>query len=1449
MKKFINKCLVLLAMLTTGLANMSAQSATEGYFAGNSFLWKYSQETKTLTISGYGEMPNFNVSWNGDELNTDAPWREYWREIETVVVNEGVTKIGKYAFMGLPSLSRAELPQTLITIGTEAFAETALTSIVIPDGVTYVESAAFMYDEALTTIYVGRGIRRLGQHSGNESEGTGAFAYCKNVSDVYFYSAFNDSLSWYQKFEFAEDTDGLGTPAYSNKARFHVRDGYSESWHNKFPDVHGTFVGDLTGDIPETQSGQSETSLLPAAGEPTAYAIYCQSNQTLYFAYTDQFVQVGTLWDGQSVTSFWHGDQVTDIGWSRPGWYDTNACNATRVVFDESFSQVRPKSFFAWFTNFTKLTTIEGMEHLNTSEATVMNSMFLHCSSLTTVNVSYFDVGKVVNTSAMFSGCEQLTTISCSDAWDIDTSENMFANCYKLHGAVSFSASNTGASMANPDQGYFTRTLFPYVLFSDDDFNKLYFTFSTPIQKGDTWNGKRVDMVWTLNEGSNMPEWFTTFFGNSTLRNNLTTVVFDESFSRVRPKTCAYWFHMLTSLKRIQGIEYLNTSKVTNMRSMFEGCFALTELNLVGFDVRQVTDATSMFENCSKLNTIYCDHAWDIANTTNMFDGCTNLSGAVNYNPNQVNGNMARPIEGYFTSTGSARYNYVECAWNETTHQVEQNVRTTDAELLNSSKYRLTEGTYIIYNNVNYNNRIVVDGTVKLILGDGATMKAPRGIRINPNSTLNIYAQSLGSHMGTLIANGDGGDWAAIGGNRDASAGHLFIHGGNITAKATKNNAAGIGGGYGDGSGMKSITIYAGKIVAHGQKNAAGIGAGKNNNTRCTITIYGGNVTAEGGASGAGIGGALNRGNHITNIYGGTVSAKGGQYAAGIGGGEEGDGGTIGIYGGRIKAIAGEYPWYQTYISQAIGAGAKQRSGSLTISDKYNYLMVKKDGKIVGTTFRVNTCHSFGTVEILPCEHSLTYLQTDYFTKHKGDCAYCGYKTVPEEHAYQDGSCTVCGYNGDMYRVTVYKALTAEGTGYDGGITYLVCKDKNFEVPTIVRKDVPEGMVFMDWLQDPATAPATWEMKDGETLVESGSQISISHDTQLYARYRYEYVQAWQWADDLSSATLTVECGSDVVTLPVTVTTTTVSPADSPTGEGYVESVGVASYKRADGYTYSFTDTRTMPLYDDIVLNENEENTGLLAQYDQRYANVSYSRVLSAIDNGDGTWTPKAYTICLPYSFDFSAAVGDFDDVTVYRPYALNDGRELAFQPASLIVNAGQPSLVVINRGSVSLSAKGVQITKETEAWSVYEWKDYMMDEPVGEWKGTFSLIPHSDALGAYISQSDGKFKVVTDRCPSVKIPAFRSFFIPATTLPVNDLSVKYADVEEGGGEHEDQLVDFPASHFESDGDLSSDEPTAIIMRTDECDGTHRYFDLQGRPVDKLHTKGLYIEKGKKIIK
>ena len=137
------------------------------------------------------------------------------------------------------------------------------------------------------------------------------------------------------------------------------------------------------------------------------------------------------------------------------------ANDATKVVFEKGFADARPTSCHAWFLRYFDLKTIEGIENLNTSAVTNMNSMFMACTGLETLDLRKFDVSKVTNATTMFRACSKLTTIYCNDTWDIETTVQMFDGATKLKGAVSYDSNHVDGAMANPDTGYFTRLYDP----------------------------------------------------------------------------------------------------------------------------------------------------------------------------------------------------------------------------------------------------------------------------------------------------------------------------------------------------------------------------------------------------------------------------------------------------------------------------------------------------------------------------------------------------------------------------------------------------------------------------------------------------------------------------------------------------------------------------------------------------------------------------------------------------------------------------------------------------------------------------------------------------------------------------------------------------------------------------------------------------------------------------
>ena len=122
---------------------------------------------------------------------------------------------------------------------------------------------------------------------------------------------------------------------------------------------------------------------------------------------------------------------------SLPAWAGYRHSPSTTVftaVFDASFHDFYPTTTAGWFYEFKSLKSIEGLEHLNTSQVTDMGCMFYGCASLTSLDLTSFDTSKVTDMGWMFEGCGSLTSL---DLTRFDTSKVtdmgwMFSGCGSL---------------------------------------------------------------------------------------------------------------------------------------------------------------------------------------------------------------------------------------------------------------------------------------------------------------------------------------------------------------------------------------------------------------------------------------------------------------------------------------------------------------------------------------------------------------------------------------------------------------------------------------------------------------------------------------------------------------------------------------------------------------------------------------------------------------------------------------------------------------------------------------------------------------------------------------------------------------------------------------------------------------------------------------------------------
>ena len=148
-----------------------------------------------------------------------------------------------------------------------------------------------------------------------------------------------------------------------------------------------------------------------------------------------------------------------------------------------------------------------------------------------------------------------------------------------------------------------------------------YYDALRATRTGTTWGIEETKKEWE----ATYPAWVGTVHEEN---KTTTRVVFDASFRDFRPTTTAKWFYYCYALKQIEGLEYLNTSEVKDMSSMFSHCPALTSLDLKNFNTRNVTNMYGMFEVCEALTSLNLQNfnTQNVTDMRGMFDHCSAMT-------------------------------------------------------------------------------------------------------------------------------------------------------------------------------------------------------------------------------------------------------------------------------------------------------------------------------------------------------------------------------------------------------------------------------------------------------------------------------------------------------------------------------------------------------------------------------------------------------------------------------------------------------------------------------------------------------------------------------------------------------------------------------------------------------------------------------------------------------
>ena len=367
-------------------------------------------------------------------------------------------------------------------------------------------------------------------------------------------------------------------------------------------------------------------------------------------------------------------------------------CNKLTSLDVSNFKTENVTNMSNMFRGCRKLTSLD-VYSFNTEKVTDMLCMFTWCDDLTTIYVS-----------------DKFVTTNVQDCVD------MFDGCYNLKGAIEYDSNKTDYTYANYTIGYFTlKPSTAYVVFDATngiltfrydggkpagayDLNegwkkpewakhaanikKVVFDASfakarptscyswfrncenlTQIEGIEHLNTEEVtDMSWMFMGCKALASLNVTHFNTAKVTDmgvmfnscSSLTSLDVSNFNTAKVTDMYTMFYCCSSLKTLDLTNF-NTAEVTDLGYMFEGCSSLKTLDLTNFNTEKVTSIIGMFHDCSSLTTIYVSDKFITTNVTRgniVFDGCTALKGAIDYDANKTDYTYANYTNGYFTPEG-----------------------------------------------------------------------------------------------------------------------------------------------------------------------------------------------------------------------------------------------------------------------------------------------------------------------------------------------------------------------------------------------------------------------------------------------------------------------------------------------------------------------------------------------------------------------------------------------------------------------------------------------------------------------------------------------------------------------------------------------------------------------------------------------------------------------------
>ena len=514
---------------------------------GDNVYYAYDSNATTLNIFGTGSMTDYST--------TNSPWFSYRMSIKTVVIGNGVTTIGNYAFYSCTSLESITIPDGVTSIGEAAFYScTSLNSITIPDGVTSIGFDAFGHCTSLNSITIPDGVTSIGN---------GAFYCCTGLTSIEIPAsvttiddqAFRDCSKLTSVTIYAPKLDTYGYTVFKDNAS-----GRKIYVPKNSVDTYKSYASKMSFD---------ENDIVGFDGKWGTNVYYAYENDTK----TLNIFGTGAMKDDASPNRPWHSyckditkviisDGVTRIG--EAAFYDCSSLESVKIPV--SVTRIGNYAFYY-------CSSLESIE-IPASVTRIDRFAFAHCTNLLAVILNSETPPTLVSNA--FSACTALNAIvvpedvvaayKAADGWK--DYEDKICNKYGSYGDNVYYAYNST-----------TTTLNIFGTGAMADYNSL----NRP------WNSYCEDIT-TVVIGNGVTSIGDNAFGNCTV---LTSIIIPASVTSIGSSA----FGFCASLNSITI-----PASVTNIgNSAFQCCTSLESITIPG-DVTSI--GSRVFYGCTSLNSI-----------------------------------------------------------------------------------------------------------------------------------------------------------------------------------------------------------------------------------------------------------------------------------------------------------------------------------------------------------------------------------------------------------------------------------------------------------------------------------------------------------------------------------------------------------------------------------------------------------------------------------------------------------------------------------------------------------------------------------------------------------------------------------------------------------------------------------------------------------------------------